>query len=117
MLNATPMSLLLHPPSTGLATTGICTRRWVPVRELHRGHLPQMRSHLLALSDEDRIWRFGHRASDEHIRRYIAQFNFDRDRFSGTFDRRLSLLALGHLALDRGGSTAEFAVSVLPRAR
>ncbi|MBA4177639.1 MAG: GNAT family N-acetyltransferase [Leptothrix sp. (in: Bacteria)] len=107
---------------TNPRTTSFAPRRargllWVPVRRLHPGHQPKLQAHLLALDDDDRVWRFGHHASNAHIERYVEQLDFQRDRFFGIFDRRLTLLALGHLALQPTGGVAEFAVSVLPRAR
>lgn len=103
------------PPAVGAAAPGV--RRWVPIRSLHDGHRPRVRTHLLALDDEDRVRRFGHRAGDELIGHYVDQLDFERDHLFGTFDRRLELLTLGHLALATDGRSAEFAVSVLPRAR
>lgn len=92
-------------------------RRWVPIRTLHAGHRAKVRAHLLALNDEDRALRFGHAISDERIGRYADQIDFERDRVFGTFDRRLELLTVAHLALDRDHGVGEFGVSVLPRAR
>lgn len=92
-------------------------RRWVPIRALHAGHRPKVHAHLLALNDEDRALRFGHAISDERIAHYVDQIDFGRDHVFGTFDRRLALLTLAHLALDREHGVAEFGVSVLPRAR
>lgn len=110
-----------HPPlSSSLPVGGAAEpggRRWVPIRNLHDGHRARVRTHLLALDDDDRIRRFGHRASDDLIAHYVDQLDFERDHLFGTFDRRLELLTLGHLALDLEGRSAEFAVSVLQRAR
>jgi GNAT superfamily N-acetyltransferase len=89
----------------------------VPIRTLHAGHRGKVERHLLALNDEDRAKRFGHAISDERIRHYARQMDFERDSVFGTFDRRLELLTLAHLALDREHAAAEFAVSVLPQAR
>ncbi len=112
---AHPRTLLAAPPAPGAA--GSCARRWVPIRRLHDGHRPRVLSHLLALDDDDRVRRFGLRASDELIAHYVDQLDFRRDHVFGTFDRRLELLTLGHLALDPEGRSAEFAVSILSRAR
>lgn len=92
-------------------------KRWVPIRTLHAGHRPKVLAHLQALNDEDRALRFGHAVSDERMAHYVDQIDFDRDRVFGTFNRRLDLLTLAHLALDREHGVAEFGVSVLPRAR
>jgi GNAT superfamily N-acetyltransferase len=116
------LSLASKPPSPSTDTAGsggaeTRPRHWVPIRTLHAGHRDKVRTHLLALSEEDRALRFGHAISDERIGRYADQIDFDRDRVFGTFDRRLELLTLAHLALDREHGAAEFGVSVLPRAR
>ncbi|MDP1901413.1 MAG: GNAT family N-acetyltransferase [Rubrivivax sp.] len=80
-----------------------------------------MLEHLLALDDDDRLLRFGHLASDERIRHYAEQLDFDRDELFGIFDRRLRLLAMAHLAFSRsevqGEGITEFGVSVLARKR
>ncbi len=104
-------------PATAASGSAAHPRRWVPIRTLHAGHRAKVQAHLLALNDEDRALRFGHAISDERITRYAEQIDFDRDRVFGTFNRRLELLTLAHLALDREHGVAEFAVSVLPRAR
>lgn len=91
--------------------------RWVPVRALHEGHRAKLRAHLLALDEADRVWRFGHAVSDAHLARYAEQLDFRRDHLFGTFDRRLDLLAVGHLAMDADGEGAELGLSVLARAR
>lgn len=80
-----------------------------------------MLAHLLSLSNEDRYLRFGYAASDTQIGRYVDLLDFDRDEVFGIFNRKLELLAQAHLAYlpDSGPSrhTAEFGVSVLPKAR
>ncbi|MBK6470806.1 MAG: N-acetyltransferase [Betaproteobacteria bacterium] len=113
-LAVTPQARPAEPPGKDVATR---TRHWVPIRTLHAGHRAKVQAHLLALNDEDRATRFGHAISDERIAHYAEQIDFDRDRVFGTFDRRLELLTLAHLALDREHGVAEFGVSVLPRAR
>ncbi len=100
------------------------TPRWLPVRSLGPRHRPRVLQHLLALDDDDRHLRFGHVASDDQIRQYVAQLDFERDELFGIFDGRLRLVALAHLALERDRTDAaaapagaEFGVSVLPRQR
>lgn len=105
------------PPAARSARERARARQWVPIRTLHEGHRAKVCAHLLALDDDARTLRFGHAVSDEHLRRYAGQLDFRRDRLFGTFDRRLDLLTLGHLALDLDKGTAEFGISVLPRAR
>jgi GNAT superfamily N-acetyltransferase len=80
-------------------------------------HRERVRQHLLALDDGDRARRFGHLATDERIRRYVDQMEFDADAIFGVFDRRLKLVALVHLAFQPQGGAAEFGVSVLPKMR
>ena len=98
-------------------------REWVPVRTLGERHRTQVRAHLLALDAGDRQLRFGHTLSDERLRAYAAQLDFERDQIFGTFDRRLRLVALGHLAMatdaDTGGATGhgELGLSVLTLTR
>jgi hypothetical protein len=41
---------------------------------------------------------FGYAATDEQIRRYVEQLNFERDELLGIFNRRLELIAMAHLA-------------------
>jgi GNAT superfamily N-acetyltransferase len=80
--------------------------------------------HLLALSEDDRVLRFGHLASDERIQTYVGQLDFDRDELFGVFDRKLRLSAMVHLAFEpaapgtgAGPAGAEFGISVLPSLR
>lgn len=112
----------------------------VPIRALALRHRPIIEAHLLALSDDDRYLRFGYRASDEQIERYVASIHFERDELLGVFNRKLELVAFAHLALaqreeaaktiaeatadalsmgkeDRCDACAEFGVTVLPQAR
>ena len=94
---------------------------WVPIRNLGPQHAPRLRDHLLALSERDRLLRFGLLATDEQIRSYVDRMDFERDLVFGIFDRRLRLLAMAHLAFEPAGdqprTTVEFGVSVAERAR
>ena len=88
---------------------------WVPIRALAPRHRPRILAHLLALSDTDRYLRFGYPATDEHIHRYVDGLNFERDEIFGTFNRRLQLVAMAHLAFSvdpQWATCAEFGVSV-----
>ncbi len=92
----------------------------VPIRSLGNAHRPRIAEHLLALDEEDRYLRFGFPATDEHIARYVDQLDFDRDEVFGIFNRKLELIAMAHLAFllePAGPAGAEFAVSVLKKAR
>lgn len=93
---------------------------WTPVRTLGPHHRERVVQHLLELDVADRTLRFGHVASDERIRQYAGQIDFERDEVFGIFDRRLRLVGMAHLAypaLGEGRDTAEFGVSVHPRQR
>lgn len=92
----------------------------VPIRSLAPGHRERIAAHLLALDPHDRHLRFGYAASDEQVRRYVAQLDFERDEIFGIFNRKLELIAMAHLAfLHETGAPAgaEFGVSVLQKAR
>ncbi len=96
--------------------------RWVPIRSLSERHRPRILAHLLAMPEGDRYLRFGYAASDAQLAHYTDLIDFAHDEVFGIFNRRLSLLAMAHLALmpARGDGLpreAEFGVSVLPQAR
>jgi GNAT superfamily N-acetyltransferase len=77
-------------------------------------------THLLALDDADRYLRFGYKASDEQIGRYVADLNFERDEIFGIYNRHLELVAMAHVAFatdPEHHQCAEFGVSVLKKAR
>ena len=93
---------------------------WTPIRTLGPHHRERVAQHLLELDDADRTLRFGHAASDERVRQYAEQLDFQRDEVFGIFDRRLRLVGMAHLAYPVAGDgrdTAEFGVSVNPRQR
>ena len=95
--------------------------RIVPIRSLRAGHRRRIADHLLALDADDRYLRFGYAASDEQIRRYVNELDFERDDIFGIFNRRLALIAMAHLAFLPGEPDAppgaEFGVSVAKHAR
>ncbi len=94
---------------------------WVPIRSLTPRHRSRIAAHLLALAPHDRYLRFGYAASDDQIQRYVAGLDFERDEVFGIFNRRLSLIAMAHLAqlppAADGTREAEFGVSVRQDAR
>lgn len=90
---------------------------WIPIRSLAERHRPRILTHLLALGDADRYLRFGHPATDSQIGRYVDGIDFARDEVFGIFNRRLELIAMAHLAHAGEAHSAEFGVSVLPKAR
>jgi len=113
---------LEHPPAAAPANEPGRTevQGAVPIRSLSRSHARLIARHLLALPPEDRYLRFGYAASDEQVRRYVEQMNFERDELLGIFNRRLELIAMAHLAFStdpRCLSCAEFGVSVARSAR
>lgn len=108
----------MHPtPSELIARGAERLRGWAPVRVLGPQHRERVATHLLALEDDDRLLRFGHATTDERIRHYAEQLDFDRDLVFGIFDRRLRLVAMVHLAFDPDRAWAEFGISVNRRAR
>ncbi len=89
----------------------------VPIRSLGPRYRGRILAHLLALSPADRYLRFGYAATDEQIARYTEALDFDRDEIFGIYNRKLELIAVAHLAYGPGKGSAEFGVSVAPRAR
>ena len=55
----------------------------VPIRSLGPSHRERIGAHLRALDRADRYLRFGYSATDEHIARYVASLDFDRDEIFG----------------------------------
>jgi RimJ/RimL family protein N-acetyltransferase len=93
---------------------------FVPIRTLDAQHRPEILAHLLGLDAQDRYLRFGYVATDEHLGRYVAAIDFERDEVFGIFNRKLDLIAVAHLAFSHGprsADCAEFGVSVLRKAR
>jgi GNAT superfamily N-acetyltransferase len=96
---------------------------WIPVRGLVERHRARILAHLLALGEHDRYLRFGYAAADAQIERYVQSIDFDSDEVFGTFNRRLELIAMAHLAMPKqlaspdAAASAEFGVSVLHKAR
>lgn len=92
----------------------------IPIRSLAERHREQITEHLLQLDDSDRYLRFGFVASDEHVIRYSHGLDFNNDEVLGITNRKLTLIAMAHLAYvpsDRGAVCAEFGVSVAKSAR
>ena len=84
----------------------------VPIRALGPSYRERITQHLLQLEPPDRYLRFGYAATDEQIRRYTEQLDFDRDEIFGIYNR--------HLAFAENADhkqCAEFGVSVLKKAR
>jgi RimJ/RimL family protein N-acetyltransferase len=75
--------------------------------------------HFLALSENDRLLRFGQIVPDRVIENYVRGIDFARDAVFGVYGDRLELLGVGHLGYlpDEGMRTAELGISVLQTAR
>ena len=93
----------------------------VLVLELSITHIEQIRAHLLSLSEEDRLLRFGMFASDLFIENYVNSFDFGHDVFFGVFNNALSLIGFAHLGYSssqgKSFNDAEFGVSVSEQGR
>ena len=90
----------------------------VPIRSLGPNHRSRIARHLLSLAAQDRYLRFGCAAQDAQIQLYVDGLNFERDELFGIYDRKLTLLAVAHLAHDNlEQGCAEFGVSVLEKVR
>ena len=94
---------------------------WFPIRSLSPRHRDLILGHLTGLPEHDRYLRFGYTATDEQIGRYVDSLNFERDEVFGVFNRRLTLIALAHLAYPNAEApslkAAEFGGSVAAHAR
>lgn len=110
-----------HPATAEAPAQAPTPPTWVPIRSLSPSHRGEILAHLIALSGRDRYLRFGYGATDEQVARYVDGINFSRDEVFGVFNRRLSLIALAHLACPEigqtGTQTAEFGGSVAEQAR
>lgn len=83
--------------------------------------------HFLALSEQDRILRFGSISSDAVLAQYVESIDFQQDIFLAVAPTRGPMLALAHLALRQkrridalqymAPPTAELGLSVLKKAR
>ncbi len=92
----------------------------VPIRSLGPSHRERIATHLLSLDPSDRYLRFGYAASDVQVQHYVDHLDFERDEIFGIYNRRLTLIAMAHLAFSpdpKCEACAEFGVSVLKTAR
>ena len=125
--NAPPQSGVLDDYAQAFLADDIKTKvlpALVPVRALGTQHRERIAAHLCALNPDDRYFRFGYGATDEHIHRYVTGLDFERDDVFGVFNRKLELIAVAHLAFapDQcptacAETCAEFGVSVAKEAR
>ncbi|HET7774554.1 MAG TPA: GNAT family N-acetyltransferase [Burkholderiaceae bacterium] len=77
--------------------------------------LPAIRAHYLALPDSDRLYRFGHFASDAAVLAHCEQLERRPVTLFGAFDAQGRLIALAEAAPYM--SAMELGLSVLPAAR
>ena len=107
-------------PLSSASSESVKTPIVVPIRSLGPAYRERIAKHLLALDDADRYLRFGYKASDAQISRYVADLNFERDEIFGIYNRHLELVAMAHVAFATDAQhqqCAEFGVSVLKKAR
>jgi GNAT superfamily N-acetyltransferase len=74
------------------------SRPTVRVKEVPERDRRRLLMHFLALSNEDRLLRFGTALPDELITRYVQHVDFSRDTVLGVYDAKLRLVGVGHLA-------------------
>ncbi len=120
MLETTLQRQDVANPSSTASATPYFTDLVVPIRSLGENHRERIGVHLKALDASDRYYRFGFNASDDQIDRYVAGLDFERDEIFGIYNRRLTLIAMAHLAFSidmKVSPSSEFGVSVLPKAR
>ena len=86
------------------------------MRQLTAADRALVLSHHLALSEEDRVLRFGSGVSDEQLRKYVDGLDFSRDCCFGFFDETGRLLGFVQVS-PSGERTAEVALSVAPDSR
>jgi RimJ/RimL family protein N-acetyltransferase len=92
----------------------------IPIATLDVSKSPQILKHLCELSERDRYLRFGYKASNGQIEKYLTNLKFESDEIYGIFNSELQIIAMAHLALmkkDGQENSAEFGVSVSAHAR
>lgn len=92
----------------------------IPIQSLSERHRSQITAHLLELDERDRYLRFGFVASDDQVNKYAQGLDFERDEILGITNRKMSLIAMAHLAYtppESKTSLAEFGVSVTKTVR
>jgi len=87
----------------------------VVIRELYEEESDKAEGFLLALSEQDRYWRFGRLMTDAALRQYVARIEWDESVILGAFDQRAELV--GILELANIGSISEIAIAVAPEYR
>ncbi|MDI9332909.1 MAG: GNAT family N-acetyltransferase [Cytophagales bacterium] len=110
-------------------TYGYLSGQFVRISSLRPENRVEIAKHLQALPEQDRYFRFGFHASDQHIHKYVDGLNFVHDHVYGIYNHQAVLVAVAHVAhmsehyqpaLSFGlgfSQRAEFGVSVLPAYR
>jgi RimJ/RimL family protein N-acetyltransferase len=116
-----------NPIGRWLASRSGANRRLgVPVKQLRERDRRRVLRHFMALSDSDRLLRFGILLPDEQVAAYVAKIDFSHDIVLGVYNRVFQLAGVGHLAFGprHAASTAtdkervaEFGLSVSASAR
>jgi GNAT superfamily N-acetyltransferase len=107
-------------PMRALQVKGESAEVLVPIVSMDERHKDKILTHLLQLSAQDRVLRFGYPATDEQIGRYVQGMNFQRDHIYGIFNVALRIEALAHLSIEQrkdGATLGEFGVSVRQKSR
>lgn len=107
-------------PMRALQVKGHDAEVLVPIVSMDERHKDKIIRHLVELSREDRLLRFGYPATDEQIERYVNGMNFERDHIYGIFNVALRIEALAHLSIEQrkdGVKLGEFGVSVRQKSR
>lgn len=107
-------------PMRALQVKGESAEVLVPIVNMDERHKDKILTHLLQLSAQDRVLRFGYPATDEQIGRYVQGMNFQRDHIYGIFNVALRIEALAHLSIEQrkdGATLGEFGVSVRQKSR
>jgi GNAT superfamily N-acetyltransferase len=107
-------------PLRALQVKGNDAEVLVPIVSMDERHKDKIRAHLIELSPDDRVLRFGYPATDEQIGRYVDGLNFERDHIDGIFNVALRIEGLAHLSIEKrasGETLGEFGVSVRRKSR
>lgn len=107
-------------PTRALQVKASDTEVLVPIVSMDERHKDKILAHLLQLSAQDRVLRFGYPANDEQIGRYVQSMNFQRDHIYGIFNVALRIEGLAHLSIEKrkdGVTLGEFGVSVRQKSR
>jgi GNAT superfamily N-acetyltransferase len=91
--------------------------RGMVIRELYPEENDKVQAFLLALNDHDRYRRFGRPMTDEILRQYVSQIDWDDSVLLGAFDPHAELIGLLELADVAGACEIAIAVASPHRGR